>query len=59
MFKKGDKVKIRLDLVLGKYKKYTGVYKIEKVITVKNQKQLYKLKEVPDYGTEELLELAE
>ncbi len=56
MFNVGDKVKIKLDYVLDKYKIYTGIYEIEKIRIDNNGVKIYKLKGVPAWGTEEMLE---
>lgn len=55
MYKIGDIVKINLDKVLDKYKKYNKEYEIIKIIETCEGKKLYKLKNVPNYGTEEML----
>ena len=56
MFNVGDKVKIKLDYVLDKYKKYTEIYEIEEIRIDSDGNKLYKLKNVPDWGTEEMLD---
>lgn len=57
-FKVGDKVKIKLEKVLETYKKYDGVYTIIQVIET-SVGSIYKLKGVPRYGTDKLIEKVE
>jgi hypothetical protein len=56
MLKIKDNVKIKLDKVLNKYKKYDKVYEIVDIKTTHDGTKLYKLKNVPNYGTEDMLE---
>lgn len=56
MFNIGDKVKIKIDNVLDKYKEYTDIYEIEEIRVDNNDVKIYKLTGVPDWGTEDMLE---
>lgn len=59
MFKVGDKVKIKLDKVLDKYKKYNGVYRITEKKQDFDGKYIYKVVDIPDWATDEMLEKVE
>ena len=54
-FKVGDQVQIRMDKVNKEYKKYIDIYTIKEI--KKNFKgiYLYKLKGVPNWGTEDMI----
>jgi len=57
-FKIGDKVKIKLSLVNDEYKKYNKAYVIKEIRKTNDNIFIYKLSGVPNWGTEEMLELA-
>jgi hypothetical protein len=56
MLKIGDKVKIKLDKVLDEYKKYDKVYEIVDIRIDNDDVVLYKLDDVLDWGTEDMIE---
>ncbi len=58
-YKIGDKVKIKLDKVSEYHKKYNKPYKIEKIRKTYKDIYIYKLKGIPDWGTEEMIELVD
>lgn len=58
-YKIGDKVKIKTDKVLEKYKKYDKVYSIVEVRETSDGTYIYKLNRVPNWGAEEMIELVE
>lgn len=56
MLKVGDKVKIKKDKVLEKYKKYNGIYTITQIRKFNDNLVGYKIKGIPDWALEEHLE---
>lgn len=56
MLKVGDKVKIKKDTVLEKYKKYNGIYKITQIKKFNDGLVGYKIKGIPDLALEKNLE---
>lgn len=55
----GEKVRINLDKVGDDFKKYDGVYTIEKIMYTTEKIYVYKLKGVPQIGTEDMIERVE
>ena len=51
----GDLVQIRMDKVNEEFKKYTDIYTIEKVRKTSEGIYIYKLKGVPNWGTEDMI----
>lgn len=51
----GDKVQINLEKVDDKHKKYKGIYEIVDIRKTFENIYIYKLKNVPNWGTEEML----
>lgn len=51
----GDQVQIRMDKVNDEYKKYNDIYTIKEIGKSIEGIYLYKLKGVPNWGTEEMI----
>ena len=54
-FKVGDQVQIRMDKVNNEYKKYIDIYTIKEIRKTFDGIYLYKLKGVPNWGTEDMI----
>lgn len=54
-YKIGDKVQIVKDKVLEKYQKYNGIYEIKEIRKTYEGIYIYKLKGVPNWGTEDMI----
>lgn len=51
----GDQVQIRMDKVNEEYKKYNNIYTIKEIRKTFEGIYLYKLKGVPNWGTEDMI----
>lgn len=54
-YKIGDLVQIRMDKVNEEYKKYNSIYPIKEIRKTDEGIYIYKLKGVPNWGTEEMI----
>lgn len=54
-YKIGDLVQIRMDKVNDEFKKYNDIYPIKEIRKTFEGVYIYKLKGVPNWGTEDML----
>ena len=54
-YRTGELVQIRIEKVNEAFKKYNGIYKIQDVRKTFDGNYIYKLKGVPNWGTEDMI----